>query len=339
MNWTISNRNILPELLDEIQHRGKLSVPVLTKALTDGIKTLQKEQPPVRPASRRGTPGGLVKLRPGGYFVIIPDLHARMDFFNAVMSWTGFSGRTVIEDMADGMAQVICVGDAFHSEARGRERWRRSMDEWISGYKKHENMDMEMLENLGLIEMITSVKAAFPYDFHFLKGNHENIANEHKEGNFPFRKFVNEGEMVKDWVKLFMGNEIFNLIYRWEKLLPLMAEGPDFLVSHSEPGIGLSVNDVINAYESDRVIYNLTWIDNGRAEPDSVYTTLSNFGIDPSLGRVFGGHRPVSGHYSLRQDGRYVQINTPGKWVIAAFTNMEIFAPERDIVCLKDDSF
>ena len=199
-------------------------------------------------------------------------------------------------------------------------------------------MDKEMRENLGLLQMIILMKTAFPKQFHFLKGNHENIANEQGQGNFPFRKFVYEGEMVKLWTEKFMGSEVFELIYRWEKLLPLMAEGPDFLISHCEPGRSLTPEEVINAYESSDVIYNLTWVDNGQAEDGSAAETLANFNKNAETGLIFGGHRAVSGEFELRQDGRYVQINTPNKWVIAAVADIEIFKPDRDIICLKDDS-
>ncbi len=333
------NRIEIPAVLDSILRRGDYPAgDVLKQKLSDGIMTLRSENPELRPINRKGTAGGLVRLKPGGYFIIIPDLHARMDFFRAVITWPGFSGRPVIDDMADGIAQVICVGDAFHSEARGRKRWKQAEDEWLSGYKHHRHMDREMKENLGLLEMIAAVKTAFPEQFHFLKGNHENIANEQGEGNYPFRKFAFEGEMVKLWVENFLGDEIFNLIYRWEKALPLMAQGPDFLITHCEPGRAVSLDEVINAYENPDVIYNLTWIDNNRAEEGSAAVTLANFGINSSYGRIFGGHRPVAGNYSFRQDGRYVQVNTPNKWVITTVTDMSIFNPERDIVCLKDDT-
>ncbi len=333
------DRQEIPAMLEDILNRGNFpSKKALKDSLTAGINALYNEPAEVRPASDRGGSGSLVRLSHGGYFIIIPDLHGRMDFFSAVMNWSGFSGRSVLADMADGLAQVVCVGDAFHSEVRGRERWQKAMKEWLAGFGQHKHMDLEMRENLGLLEMLAIVKSTLPRQFHFLKGNHENIGNEEGEGNFPFRKFVFEGEMVKQWVETFLGKEILRLIRVWEKSLPLMAEGPGFLVSHCEPGRALTRNEVINAYDTDDVIYNLTWTDNGSAEPGSVISTLYNFGITSEEGRIFGGHRPVSGRYSLRQDGRYIQINTPNKWVIAAFTDMKLFKPDRDIVCLKDNS-
>lgn len=317
-----------------LKRRGLPSAAGIKKNIEGGLKALDCEPPALRPTARSGRGGGLVRLNPENYYVIIPDLHGRMDFFCEVMTWQGFSGRQLISDMTDGLAQVICVGDAFHSESRGKLRWQKAMKEWAGGFKTHKNMDQEMRENLGLLEMLSITKAAFPRQFHFLKGNHENVANEKGEGNFPFRKYALEGEMVKQWVQTFMGMDIFDLIYKWEKALPLMAEGPNFLVSHCEPGRAVTMDEVINAYENPDLIRNLTWVDNGQAIDGSVEATLRNFN-KPAGSRIFGGHRPVREFYELRQNGRYIQINTPDRWVIAAFRDVRGFNPGQNIICLK----
>ncbi|MDC7225705.1 MAG: metallophosphoesterase [Spirochaetales bacterium] len=317
-----------------LKRRGLPEADALQNNLEAAISTMLHENN--RPRTRSGKAGSLVRLSPGGYYIIVPDLHGRTGFFNTVMNWKGFSGRTVLTDMEEGFARVICVGDAFHSEIRGKKRWGRAMQEWIGGYKKHRNIDQEMKENLGLLEMIATVKTAFPDNFHFLKGNHENIANEQAEGNFPFRKYAHEGEMVKLWVQMFMGMDVFDTIYKWEKTLPLLAEGPDFLVCHSEPGRVIGRDEVINAYDNSEVIYSLTWTDNDRAESGSAAGTLNNFDKHIPASRIFGGHRAVKGLYSSRQDGRYIQINRPDKWLIAAFTDMQVFNPERDIIRLDE---
>lgn len=331
----IPRQNIILRLEFILRRRGLPDKAALVKTLEAGLKILKNEDPAIRPTDKKNRPGGLIRLKSEEYYVIIPDLHGRMGFFNAVMRWSGFSGRPLFADMANRRAQVICVGDAFHSEARGRVRWQKAMKEWSTGYKTHKHMDSEMRENLGLLEMLNVVKTAYPNQFHFLKGNHENIANEQGGGNFPFRKFAVEGEMVKLWVQTFLGMELFDIIYRWEKALPLMAEGQDFIVSHAEPGRGVSPDEVINAYETPDLIRDLTWVDNGQAADYSVAGTLHNFAKDEKLSRIFGGHRAVRGCYALRQDGRYVQINTPNSWVIAAFSDMKNFQPDNNIICLK----
>lgn len=296
---------------------------------------LDREDPAIRPTARSGKPGSMVFLKDTDYTVIVPDLHARREFFLDVLSHRGAWGNTVLEDMLGGKAQVVCVGDAFHAERRGMGRWQGAYREYLNGFKHHKHMDAEMTDNLVLLQMLCEVKLAAGEYFHFLKGNHENIANERGEGNYPFMKFVREGEMVTRWMQQFAGDELFEAVYRWEKSLPLVAAGRDFLVAHCEPGRAITMEEAINAYAYDDVIYQLTWVGNGEAKSGSVGQTLQNI-LGRSAGcRMFGGHRPVQGRYDLRQDGSYVQINTPDRHVVAIIRNMAAFNPDRDIIDLE----
>jgi hypothetical protein len=189
-----------------------------------------------------------------------------------------------------------------------------------------------MNDNLRLLEMIMLVKRSYPERFFFLKGNHENIANEMGEGNYPFRKFVLEGEMVKRWTEDFLGEECFRLLYEYEKLLPLAVRGDGFLVTHAEPLRAFSEEELINAYEDDDVLYGLTWTDNGEAEEGSVAGTLENFFPGRPDTVCFGGHRPVGGLYDLRGGQRYVQINHPVAQIVAFVRRGEDFSPEEQII-------
>ncbi len=318
----LTERARLSGLPDRVELGGLL-------AQVNGI--LNSEPEDLRPADRRGLPGGLVLLPVAQYYLVVPDLHARKDFFLQVLLHRAAGVNSVLADLAEGRAVVICVGDAFHSERRALKRWQAAFGEYINEFAEHRHMDEEMAENLGLLQMIAMVKRAFPRSFHFLKGNHENIANERGEGNYPFMKFVREGDMVKRWMDMFAGPDVPDLIYRWEKSLPLMAAGEDFLVTHAEPGRALERNEVIDAYGNPEVIYLLTWVGNDEAEPGSVRKTLENIIGRGADGRIFGGHRPVSDRYDLRQDGQYVQINTPDNHVVARFSTMNTFDPETQI--------
>ena len=100
---------------------------------------------------------------------------------------------------------MVCVGDAFHGEAPVRDRWNEAYKEYLDGFRRGKAMAAEMADNLRLLEMVILLKLRFPRRFFFLKGNHENIANELGEGNYPFRKFVREGEMVTRWTMDFLG--------------------------------------------------------------------------------------------------------------------------------------
>ena len=101
-----------------------------------------------------------------------------MDFLTSVLAFRPEDDRRVLDRLAEGSIQVVCVGDGFHAEGRALRRWQSALEEFKHGYRRHEAMDAEMRESLGLMEMVMELKAEFPEGFHFLKGNHENITNE-----------------------------------------------------------------------------------------------------------------------------------------------------------------
>jgi hypothetical protein len=316
----IFNRKKIPEQEDFLVKVGKAS------------KILDSEDKTYRPQSPDGRPGGLIHLRHIPT-IIIPDLHARMDLFLHIMFFNLQTGGTVLQGLSDGSVQVVCVGDGFHAEARAINRWRKALEEYGTSYDEHSSMDKEMSESLGLMEMVMELKSRFPSLFHFLKGNHENIANEHGGGNYPFRKFVYEGEMVTFYIKKFYGNEFLSQYYAFEKRLPVLAAGKNFLVCHAEPKSFYPREMVVDYHSYSDVIYGLTWTANDEAQDGSVVKMLKHY-----LGAgytentfIFGGHRPVSGLYNLRAEARYVQIHNPDKYIIAWLKGGEIDL-ERDVI-------
>jgi hypothetical protein len=292
----------------------------------------------IRPPDDLMAPGGLVRLEPNIPTLVIPDLHGRRDFFYRALTLPLYQGRNFLDLLDEKRGNVVCLGDAFHGEAPVRERWRAAYDEFLTGFRKHRAMNHEMADNLRLLEMIFSVMQEYGEHFFFLKGNHENIDNEMGRGNYPFRKFVNEGEMVKVWAQRFLGDKCMALLKRYERLLPLAAEGDGFLVTHAEPERGFSRQEIINAYRDDDVLYGLTWTDNGDAQPGSVAETLDSFFPDRKESICFGGHRPVNGYFALRNEDRYVQINHPVAQLAAIIRRGEDFRPEEQIVRLDTDT-
>jgi hypothetical protein len=226
----------------------------------------------------------------------------------------------------------------MHAEARAAARWRAAFEEFRGGYRRHENMDEEMRESLGVMGIIMEAKRAFPSHFHFLKGNHENIANEQGDGNFPFRKFAMEGLMVVSYMRQFYGEEVLAAMARFEKELPLLAVGRGFLVSHAEPRAFFPRERVIGYRGDAEVVAGLTWTDNGEAEPSSVDAMLEHYlGEDSRGAYYFAGHRPVEGTFGLRAGGRFVQIHNPGRMTIACLPAEGDIDLERDIRVIGED--
>jgi hypothetical protein len=180
---------------------------------------------------------------------------------------------------------------------------------------------------------VMEAKCWFPENFHFLKGNHENITNEEGEGNHPFRKFSYEGIMVLEYVSRFYGDDFLDSYYEFEKALPLLAVGKNFLVSHAEPFRFFGREEVIEYRSNPEVTEGLTWTANNAAEQESVEEMLEEYigcsDEDPCY--YFGGHRPVNGLYNRRAGGKYVQIHNPGKFVVATIGVDEPIYLERDI--------
>ncbi len=303
-------------------------LPVITEA----SKALLDEDRNIRPRDSDGMPGGLLNLKKYIPTIIMPDLHARMDFFLNVLFYKDGEGITSIQKLAGDELQIVCVGDGFHAESREMERWKEAHYEYLDGYSRHSHMDKEMKESMGLMEMVMETKSAFPENFHFLKGNHENISNEQGEGNYPFRKFALEGPMVASYVAKFFSEEFLRSYYIFEKQLPLFAVGKNFLISHAEPKRFFSKNEIVNYRRNPDIIEGLTWTDNNQAEHDSVLKMLEyylgNEGM--SAAYYFGGHRPVKDYYNKRADGKYIQIHNPSKFIIAQIS------AERDIILDHD---
>ncbi len=311
--------------------------------LNNAISVLENEPDTIREhvhsGEFAGKPGGIVSLHEDIPTIVVPDLHARTDFIMCLLAHKNGSGMTCLEMLREESIQIVCVGDGFHAEGRGAQRWRKAFDEFATLYRSHQNMDEEMKESLGLMEMVMLLKIGFPNHFHFLKGNHENIKNEKGGGNFPFRKYAYEGAMVLEYVKKFYGTGFLDLYSSFEKSLPLLAYGRNFIISHAEPRAFYDCDAIINYRENPQVVAGLTWTDNGESQEGSVGRMLAQF-LGPDAARngyYFGGHRIVDDLFNLRADGRFVQIHNPKKYIIAYMDPSAGFEPDRDIIELDPD--
>jgi hypothetical protein len=302
-----------------------------------------------------GTPGGVINLKRDIPTIIVPDLHARMDFFLTIMlsrpgqnrnkalhpggESSALPGVSTLTELARNNIQIVCVGDGFHAEGRAAKRWQKAFEEYSDKYKKHHHIDNEMRESLGIMEMVMLMKTAFPDNFHFLKGNHENVTNERGNGNFPFRKYAYEGAMVLEYLTRFYGDDFIDAYYTLEKNFPLFAIGRNFLISHAEPQSYFEYNEILHYLDNPQVIRGLTWTDNNAAEQGSVRQMMETYLETQDLTGCyyFGGHRAILGKFSRRADGKYIQIHNPNKFVIALLPAAGDIELERDIIELKDD--
>lgn len=297
---------------------------------------LRSEAPDRRPTTIRGRPGGLIMLEKDLPTIVVPDLHARRGFFISLMESRLPGGGTVLEALGQGSLQLLCLGDGFHAEARAIERWKAAYAEYAGNYRERAAMDQEMAESMGLMEMAMLAKINFPRHFHFLKGNHENVLNEEGQGNHPFRKFVQEGDMVYAYLDAFYGRDFIQAYAGFEKSLPLFAVGARFLASHAEPARAYALEELVNAPHFPEVVLGLTWTDNGAAEPGSVQALLSRLLPGQEKPRFLTGHRTIPGLYRERSGGYHLQIHNPSRYVVAWAMPERDLEPEFDIGEIRD---
>lgn len=287
-------------------------------------------------------PGGLLDFRGERRLplLIVPDLHARPDFFRTLMLFSlperylppDSTGAMVCELLARSQLRIVCVGDGLHSEAPGYGRWRQALRDYAAGIADGDAMREEMAAGLSLMLMVMRLKCLYPAHFHFLKGNHENILNAEGGGNHGFVKFAAEGAMTAAFMRTYYGESLTAQYARFERLLPVCAVFPQCIVSHAEPETAYSREELIQAPVRPDVTEGLTWTDNGAAQYAGVRRMLRDFLPDAPCARYFGGHRPVHSRYELRDEGAFVQIHNPLEWRAAVVSADGAFDEERDIL-------
>jgi hypothetical protein len=271
--------------------------------------------------------------------IIIPDLHARRNLLIAILSTRLFSGpytdHLIFDLLQQGLINVVCVGDIVHSEERS---------DWVindDGQWTEELLEREMVRSLGAGLMIMYLKLAYPTRFHCLRGNHDDMSGELSA---DFRKFVGlrfvndelvwedgrpvitgekgESKLAREWV---LNREGFgeSFLQRWsqfERFLPLFAQAPTFVVSHTLPREALIEGDIRNPSRPREVSMELT----SRRGVDAlaILETLTNLGIQDHITRWFYGHSQVlpevnGGKYEENLDGLLVRLNSPKQHVFA----------------------
>lgn len=336
----------LKEFLEDISCSTKLPEHDYLFTLADAAATtLETEVNSWRPANSLGGLGGLLDFSKEEKLplIIVPDLHARSYFLRNILNFLlpedfcfsendGIKERkTVYQAVAENLVRIVFVGDLLHSELRCRLRWYEALKEFSRGDFKGRAMTEEMVEGLTLLSMIMELKTAFPSNVHILKGNHENIMNERSPGNYPFRKFANEGEMVRLFMEEVYGDDILMVLSCFEKSLPLAALFPECIVSHAEPVRAFGKQEIIDGIASDEVILGLTWTENNASREGCVKQMLSDF-THRADSLYFGGHRPIQGTYALRQDGKYVQLHNPDRQNITLIYKDKSIDLEHNIV-------
>ncbi|MCR5218245.1 metallophosphoesterase [Treponema sp.] len=305
----------------------------LMQELDETISVLETESPEYRPLNKEGKSGYLLDFTFSSLpVIIVPDLHGRYNFLLRLLKAELPAFKlSVGELLCEQKLIILCVGDGIHSEKRGRLRWQQAYEDWQSNAYAGPSMQEEMKENISTMRIVMELKRDFPRNFHFLKGNHENILNSFDNGNRPFYKYANEGQMTCDFIRQVYGDAILYLISLFESHLPVCSAFKTFCVSHAEPESFFTREEIIEG--GSDLIHAFTWTDNDVAAEGSVKKLFSMLtGLSEKKALWFGGHRPVSEKYLLRQNGSYVQFHNPQKMNVVVINKSGKFDPEKNIV-------
>lgn len=301
---------------------------------------LEEEKTVYRAVNEKGEPGALLNFTDKEIPVLlVPDLHARPQFLhNIIYSCPLFlNGLSVLDALEQGLVHLVFLGDALHSE-KTRFRWDYAYADYLKGVYSGIAMKEEMEEGLSLLMEVYELKTLFPENFHYLKGNHENILNSDEGGDYPFSKYADEGFMVRAFMRDYYGDDVLYMISYCEKKLPLVYAGKNCIASHAEPFESYTVKQLINGRLESRVTEGLTWTRNDTAMENSVLDTEKNIYGKKIEERKnffwFTGHRPVKadGNIAYRQNGRLIQIHNPSKMNFFAVRNENGFDPSCDIL-------
>lgn len=306
----------------------------LEEALRSALEVGQTISPWLRPRMPdSASPGGLVQLPRQKPCILVPDLHARTGFVDALL-------RTVFPGLGEPLhaalehdrASLLFLGDIPHGEGEeAAGRWIRASAKIAEAKDAaavlSPEMDEEMGLSIGTLLRVIDLQCRFPNSVFCLKGNHDNMTNAADHGDFPFYKYADEGRMGALWLKLRYGHDIGRLVRRYELSLPIAAVGGNYCASHAEPAVALSRSAIIA--RSPEVVQALIWTANGEAEEGSVVRSMEAMfeSAEEAQHAVwFSGHRPVSGYFALRAHGQLVQIHNPALWQVV-FLDRE--KPER----------
>lgn len=303
-------------------------------SLLDEVSTLlEEEKTEYRPCAQNGSAGSLIDFKKSDIPVlIIPDIHARPYFLLNILEskLPQLDGDTVFEALSKSKVRIVCVGDLLHSERNTKNRWLAALSESEEGVYTGPAMTAEMLDGLSALCGFLLLKSYFPEYVHILKGNHENIYNVTGKGDYSFRKYADEGQMVKDFMQEYYGDDVIYVLHCLEKALPLIFCGKKCIVSHAEPEKFYDRQQLIDARLVKGVVEGLTWTDNNEAEEGCVEKIIHNLTDEEDV-VYFGGHRPVVNNYEYRQNKKFIQIHNPSKQNVSFVDNKKLFNPETDI--------
>jgi predicted phosphodiesterase len=278
------------------------------RALNAALGALHREK---TTADKRSQ--GVVHLDERKPTLVISDIHGRMDYLLSVLMTKNpeYGGKTHLSLLKSGELQVVLLGDALHTEHPNA--WTEISNHLFQGPNLvSEPLEQEVAVSLNTMSYIMHLKGRYAQNFHYIKGNHDNIRNSDANGDRGFRKFlrgaIGDGQVFEHFVRTQFGKRFLEKWAAFEAALPIMAKGKNVLLSHSGPKTGLTRGEI--EQRSTNAIQGLTWtnlVKKDAIQSEAASSLLRQFEM-PS-GIYLAGHRHPAGSVKFTKQGPFYQFN------------------------------
>jgi len=238
--------------------------------------------------------------------VIVPDIHARWEFVAFVFA-----------NFNPSEYNLVFTGDILHSEGHDN-KWREIEQDYIRlGHGDFGPYMQEEWDNsLKALELILTQQAKYPDTVHLLRGNHDDISCKLYSDYGKYARRVLESRLFREFGEHNFP-EIIEAYYKYEKKIPYLYIGPDFLASHTIPDEKVGLKEIKS--DDKRTHWLFSWADNTNYDSGCLRYFDGNMKrLGQNAKYWFCGHRPVKQPDLLRLQcgGRLVQNNNPDRWVL-----------------------
>ena len=232
------------------------------------------EKEPLRAKDSRGMPGGVVHLPKKMVPIIIGDLHAQVDNLLTLLTQNHF-----LEQMSEGKATMVILGDAVHSEMDG------SME------------DMET--SLLIMDLILRLKLWYPQQVFYVRGNHDSFDEDIGKDGIP------QGLLWAKALRDKRGDAYKRAMDRFYELLPFVALSKTYVACHAAPPKAkVDMDMLVNIHQYPALIKEVTCNRLNRPNRPAGYTKgdVKRFRNTLKLGgkaELFVGHTPLTRHDTI----------------------------------------
>lgn len=236
--------------------------------------------------------------------VIVPDIHGRPLFVSQVF-----------DNYPTDVWDIVFLGDILHTEGT-QKRWLDIEREFLRSNLFGEEMAKEINASFDALKLILEKQENCPDSVFLLRGNHDDI-----KGSFvgPYGKYTRTGGSSLFYYGLKqLRFDLYADYDVYEKTIPYLYIGRDFLCSHSVPTDVFTLDEVILNNRTTHV--NFTWTDNVSQQGKwtrNFSKNCTNLGPE-NMNYWFIGHRPCDPDKLVRKqmNGRLIQCNHPKRHVV-----------------------